>query len=93
MKCAWYNVESCFYDELDDDIESVPALIRSKEWYIPSDASKIDLESHNELSAKTLDVLRQQQIPDESVISTVASLVPGGMDSKLGVIGLGDLRG
>lgn len=74
MRSAWYIVEFCSYDELDDGIESLLALVRGTEWHMPSDASKMDLESLNGLLAKTLDALRQQQIPDESIISAVAGL-------------------
>lgn len=53
---------------------SLPALVRGTEWHMPSDASKIDLESLDESLAKTLDALREQPMPDESIISAVAGL-------------------
>jgi hypothetical protein len=74
MRGAWYIIESCSDDELDDVIESLPALVKGTEQRMPSDASKTELESLNELLVKTLDLLGRQQIPDESVISAVAGL-------------------
>lgn len=74
MRGAWYIIEHYSGDELNDIIESLPDLVRGTERYMPSDASKIELESLNALLAKNLDMLQQQQIPDESIISEVASL-------------------
>jgi len=68
MRGAWYIIKSYSHDELVDVIESLPALVRSTECHMPSDASTIELESLNELLVKTLDVLRQQQILDECYI-------------------------
>ncbi|KAG1821826.1 uncharacterized protein BJ212DRAFT_924212 [Suillus subaureus] len=74
MRGAWYIIEHYSGDELNDIIESLPDLVRGTERYMPSDASKVELESLNALLAKNLDMLQQQQIPDESIISEVASL-------------------
>ncbi|KAG1800070.1 uncharacterized protein BJ212DRAFT_1488112 [Suillus subaureus] len=74
MRGAWYILESYPHHELDDVIESLPDLVKGTECYMPSDASRIELESLNEVLAKALVVLQQQQILDESIISAVAGL-------------------
>lgn len=74
MRGAWYIIGHYSGDELNDVIENLSDLVRGTERHMPPDASKIELESLNELLAKTLDMLRQQQTPDESIISAVEGL-------------------
>lgn len=74
MRGAWYIMDSCSHDELDDGIESLPALVKGTEWHMPPDASKIDLESLDEVLTKTLDILRRQETPNDDIMSAVMGL-------------------